>query len=356
MMKAPVPRRTTADKTSCQGGVDEVLYAGVDAHRLSVHVTVMDESGKVLRRKRGSSSPGGLREALGTYEEPIKALVEATYNWGPVYDWLAEITDDVVLAHPAKVRAIADARIKTDTIDSQPLAHLLRADLIPEAYAPSKETRAVKRVLRQRMFFVRLQTMLKNRIRALLSQHAVVLSDVTDLYGKAGLEWLCKLTLPEPDSRPLRDDLELLETLREHIASTESLIAELAQGDEVVTWLISLPGIGPFFSVLIRYEVDDITRFREAKKFAAYTGLVPSTYASGTRVFHGSLTKQGNKSLRWAFIEAVAPAIRTSAFLRKYYEQLKARRGAKDARVATARKLAEFVWTVWTQRRCYVAR
>lgn len=333
-----------------------MLYAGVDAHRSSAHVTVMDETGKILRRKRVSSSPEGLREALGAYPEPIKAVVEATYNWGPVYDWLGEIADEVVLAYPTKVRAIADARIKTDTIDSQTLAHLLRADLIPEAYAPSKETRAVKRVLRQRMFFVRLQTMLKNRIRALLSQHAVLLPDMTDLYGKAGLEWLRMLTLPEPDSRLLRADLELLETLREHIASTDSLIAELAQGDEVVSWLASLPGIGSFFSVLIRYEVDDITRFRAAKKFAAYTGLIPSTYASGSRVFHGSLTKQGNKWLRWALIEAVTPALRASASLRKYYAQLKTRRGAKDARVATARKLAELIWTVWTERRCYVER
>lgn len=71
------------------------------------------------------------------------------------------------------VRAIADARIKTDKIDSATLAHLLRAYLIPVAYAPSKAIRAVKRVLRQRMFLVRVQTMVKNRLRALLSQHAV---------------------------------------------------------------------------------------------------------------------------------------------------------------------------------------
>jgi transposase len=69
-----------------------------------------------------------------------------------------------VLAHPSKVRAIAEARIKTDKIDSEILAHLLRADLIPQAYAPSKEVRAVKRVLRHRLFLVQLRTMVKNRI------------------------------------------------------------------------------------------------------------------------------------------------------------------------------------------------
>lgn len=105
--------------------------------------------------------------------------------------------------------------------------------------------------------------------------------------------------------------------------------------------------------MLIRYEVDDISRFREAKKFAGYTGLVPSTYASGERMVHGRLTKQGNKWLRWAFVEVVTPAIRSSPWLRRSYERIKRRRGAKDARTATARKLAELTWTVWTERRCY---
>lgn len=328
-----------------------MLYVGVDVAVKESQITVMDETGKILKRRRVPSSRDGLHEALGRYRQPMKAGLDASYHWGPVYDWLDEIAEEVVLAHPSKVRAIAEARIKTDAIDSETLVHLLRADLIPAAYAPSKEIRASKRVLRQRMFFVRLRTMVKNRIRALLSQHAVPLPEVSDLYGKAGRAWLRTLTLPDPDGSLLHEDLELLDVLAQRIAATEAMITELAVDDEAVGWLASLPGIGAFFSVLIRYEVDDITRFREAKKFASYTGLVPSTYASGQRQVHGRLTKQGNKYLRWAFIEAVTPAICSSPFLRRSYEQLKARLGAKEARTATARKLAELAWTVWTERR-----
>jgi transposase len=310
----------------------------------------------VLKRTRVPSTRGGLRAALGRYRQPLKATLEASYSWGPMYDGLEEIVDEVVLAHPTKVRAIAEARIKTDRIDSEILAHLLRADLIPAAHAPSQEVRAVRRVLRQRMFFVRVRTMLKNRIRALLAQHAVKLPEVSDLFGKAGLGWLGRVQLPEPDGSLLREEVGLLTVLSKRIAATEALIEKLARGNEAVGWLASLPGIGPFFSVLIRYEADDITRFREANKFAAYTGLVPSTWASGARRVHGRLTKQGNKWLRWAFVEAVTPAVQTSPYLRGYYLRLKARRGAKDARVATARKLAELAWRVWTERRCYVER
>ena len=128
------------------------------------------------------------------------------------------------------------------------------------------------------------------------------------------------------------------------------------QTETGATCVEALPGIGPFISVLIRYEVDDISRFREAKKFASYTGLVPSTYASGDRMIHGRLTKQGNKWLRWAFVEAVMPAITHSPWLRRYYERIKRRRGSRDACVATARKLAELAWTVWTEKRFYEER
>ena len=330
-----------------------MLYVGVDAHKETSWITVMDENGKVVKRGAVPSRRKAVQATLGRYRQPMKAVLEASYNWGPMHDWLDEVADDVVLAHPGKVRAIAEARIKTDKIDSETLAHLLRADLIPEAYAPSKDVRAIKRVLRQRMFFVRVRTMLKNRIKALLAQHSVETPEVSDLYGKEGLRWLKALKLPEPDGKLLSEDLELLAVLNERIAATNSMIRELSEGEQAVEWLFSLPGIGDFFSVLIRYEVDRIERFSSAKKFAGYTGLVPSTYASGNRMVHGGPTKRGNKWLRWAFIEAVTPAVRKSPHLRRYYERIKARRGAKDARASTARKLAELAWTVWTEKRCY---
>jgi transposase len=336
-----------------------MLYVGVDAHKAHSQMTVMDHTGKILKRRRVASSREGVLEALEPHRadggQPMKAVLEAGYGWGPIYDWIGEVADEVILAHPLKVRAIAEARIKTDKLDSEMLAHLLRADLIPEAYAPSKETRATKRVLRQRMFLVRLQTMVKNRVWALLWQHGIEPPPVSDLFGKKGLTWLREQTeLPEPDGRLLREEVGLAETLKEKIRSTESLIAELAEGDEALGWLRSLPGVGEFFSVLIRHEVGEMERFPSSKKFASYTGLVPSTYASGRRITHGRLTKEGNKWLRWAFIEAVSPAIRCSPYLRGYYMRIRTRRGTKDARTAPARKLAELAWTVCTQKRPYV--
>jgi transposase len=340
-----------------RGGKEErMLSVGVDVHKRESQLTVVDERGAVLGRHRVATRREAVHEALGAYAGPMKAVVEACSLWGPMHDWLGEVADEVLVAHPAKVRAIADARIKTDAIDSETLAHLLRADLIPEAYAPSPEVRGVKRVLRQRVFFVETRTRAKNRVQWLLTQHQVERPEVTDLFGVAGMKWLKGLELPSPDREVLREDLKLVEYLAKRIRATERLLARLSRGDEGVRLLRSVPGIGQFLSVLIRYEVDDIGRFRSAKKFASYTGLVPSTYSSGDHTRHGRLTKRGNRWLRWAFVEAVWPGIRCSSWLRRCYERIKSRRGVNAARVATGRKLAEVVWKIWTERRCYDER
>lgn len=270
-----------------------MLYVGVDAHKSTSHLTIVNKNGVVLKRKQVPSSLEGLRHVLAPYSEPVKAVLEASYSWGPIYDWLDELVDEVVLAHPAKVKAIADARLKSDKVDSETLAHLLRADLIPPAYAPSKEIRACKRVLRQRMFFVGIRTMTKNRVWGLLSQHAIKLPDASDLFGKNALRELDLSELPLSDQRLVQENLELIQVLNERIAATERLIKELASGDAAVEWLSSLPGIGTFFSVLIRYEVDDVRRFATAKKFVSHTGLIPSTYASAKRLTHALSPSRG---------------------------------------------------------------
>ena len=122
-----------------------------------------------------------------------------------------------------------------------------------------------------------------------------------------------------------------------------------------VKLLKTIPGIGEFFARLIEAEIDDISRFRNPKKLAAYAGLVPSTYSSGGKTYHGKIIKQGNKWLRWAFVEAVQPAVATDLQLRSQYEHLKFR-GTNKARVAIARKLLTIAFQILRDQRPYERR
>lgn len=284
-----------------------MLYAGIDAHKKNCQMTLVDERGSLIRRRNFPSTPEGFQTAFAEIDQPVKATFEASFCWGKIYDLLDNVADEVILAHPAQLRAIAHARIKTDKLDADKLAQLLRGDLIPAAYAAPKPTRAAKRILRQRMFYVRLRTMVKNRVTSLISQHHLTPPAVSDPFGLKGTTWLKEQRLDGADQELLTADLNLLDEMKVHIQDTDGMIEKLALGDEAIVWLKSLPGIGKFFSVLIHYKVDQVERFPSASKFASYTGLVPSTYASADRLTHGRLTKQGNKYLRWAFVEAVHP-------------------------------------------------
>lgn len=333
-------------------------FIGVDFHKSFSYLAILDQLGQVVKHGKIINNPEELRHFLSPYRfNKCSAVLEAGRNWTLMYDWLEDIVKKVSLAHPLKVKAIASAKIKTDKIDAKVLAHLLRADLIPMAYVPTKEAQQARNILRQRMFFVRLQTMLKNRIRTILDRHPELERPPAKLlFAAKNRSWFKELPLPEVEHQLVLEDLLLLNALKERIAQSDTTIESLAKTKKEIHYLQTIPGIGLFFATLITYEIDDIERFPNPKKLAAYVGLVPSTYVSGNKAFHGRITKQGNKYLRWALVEAVWPAIRKDGELRSYYQRIKTRKGANPAKVATARRLLTIVYHILKEKRSYKIR
>jgi transposase len=93
-------------------------YIGVDYHKAYSHFAVQDSSGKTLRSGRVRNDRQSVGHFLAPFSDNAHAVLETTRNWTVMYDWLDEICDDVVLAHPLKVKANAEAKIKTDKIDA----------------------------------------------------------------------------------------------------------------------------------------------------------------------------------------------------------------------------------------------
>jgi len=332
-------------------------YVGVDNHKKFSYFSIMNQRGVVVKEGKVVNTKEAVNRFLGKeYTKDTSAVLEAGRNWTVMHDWLEGTVDEVTLAHPMKVKAIAEAKIKTDKIDAKTLAHLLRCDLIPEAYVCDKETRITKNILRQRMFLVKLSTMVKNRIHLIIDRHPQIRGqiDPSDLFGKQGIEWLSLVKLPKEDRRILDEELELLMYLRQKISASDHWVVQLGKDNMQAKLLMTIPGIGKFFALLIATEIDDIARFRNKKKFASYAGLIPSVHSSADKRFYGKIIGHGNKYLRWALIEAVWPAIKKDLSLRELYESLKVRKGANKAKVAVARRLALIVYRVLSQRRPYV--
>lgn len=104
-----------------------MYYLGIDHHKRFSQVAVMDEKGEVHMNGKIANEKQDftlLKKHLG---QPCRAVIEAGRNWGMMYDLLEELDIDRVVAHPLKTRAIADAKIKSDSIDARTLAHLLKS-------------------------------------------------------------------------------------------------------------------------------------------------------------------------------------------------------------------------------------
>lgn len=333
-------------------------YVGIDYHKKYSHVTAVDPQGQVIMSRRIDNDVELFREFFNSLGGKSRAVLEASRTWGVMYDLLEGLdeVESVSLAHPLKVRAIAEAKIKTDKIDAETLAQLLRANLIPAAHIPCRETRSIKEMIRQRVFLVRMRTRLKNRIHVLLDRLRIPLPAVSDLFGQRGLRYLRGLCLSGVDQEILQEDLKLLEVFNGLIREAEKQIHCLTKGDEKVRRLQSIPGLGPILAAVVGAEIDEIERFSSPSKLASYAGLVPSTYASGGKTWHGRLVPWCNKWLRWAFVEAAWVAVRNSAYCRGYYARVKQRKGAHTAAVALARRLSEIVWHVLTEKRKYEER
>lgn len=335
-------------------------YMGIDYHKQYFVATTMDEKGKVLSRDKVSTDRESIRHYFkkASSDGEVKAVMEACYGWEYFYDEVDELIDELIMAHPLKTRLIAEARIKTDSIDSETLAHLLRADLIPQAYAPSSETRDIKNLLRYRLSLTAIKVRIKNTVHSVLARNHIEdksFKELSDKFGKKGLVYMRSITLRGNDTEILNRYLDLLKETDLKIKAAESRIRALCRQDEVCRILCSMPGIGDILAVTIRYEIDDITRFVSSGKLCSYAGLVPSTYSSGSRTFQGRITKQGNKWLRWAMIEAAQRAPVSDMWLKEFYNRI-SKKGRKIARVAVARKLLEIVYRLWTENRPYVKK
>ncbi|HAX62389.1 MAG TPA: IS110 family transposase [Elusimicrobia bacterium] len=333
-----------------------MYYVGIDFHKKFSYGTVMDKEGQIKQQCQIANHPDSVKNFINSLDDKSTVVLEATRNWTLMYDWLEDVCEEVKLAHPLKVKVIAEAKVKTDKIDSKVLADLLRTNYLPEAYIPSREARDTRAILRQRMFFVRIQTMMKNRIRTILDRYPEIERKTAEVFTGKGIEWLKGIKIKETDRQIINEDISFLEKVRERIKASDKLIEDLFEKDDRCKRLETIPGIGKFISVLLVSEIDKVERFRDEKKLHAYCGLVPSTYQSGERTIHGRITKQGNKYLRWAMIEAVWPAIRSDLELRNYYERLKKEKGPNRAKVATAKRLLTIVYKVLKDNRNYLVR
>ena len=332
-----------------------MIHIGIDHHKKYSYVVAMNDKGEIHWEGKLSSNQDAfqsLKEHLPP-EEDVQSVLEAGRNWGILYDALEELELNPKLANPLKMRTIAETFTKTDKIDATTHAMILKAGLTPLVHVPIKKVRDQKNLLRQRMWLVKIQTMLKNSIHNLIDRNHLQVPEQADLFGSHGRAWMNAISLQDPDGKILKADLEILDTIQSHMRQTEKWIYETLSANPNLPILLSLPGIGKLFTALIALEIDTIERFASPEKFCSYSGLVNSTYSLGGKTTHGGFIPTCNHHLRYAFIEAAWTAARVSPYFQSFFKRLKSRVGSHDAIGVTARKLCEITYFCLKQKRGY---
>jgi transposase len=225
----------------------------LDFHKYFSFVTALNGQGDIVKRAKVQNHPDTLLSFFRELEDEVTVAVEATWNWY----WRQELFEDhhipMKLVHPQRAKAIASARIKTDTIDSEILAHLLRADLLPEAHISTKETRLLRERLRYRASLVRLVAQLRNKLHAVVAKNGLRLP-TRNILSKKSLSYLREVSLADAFRQAIDGYLGMVELLRQEIERVNESIAFQAQQDPRALRLTELYGLGSYLVLLIVTE------------------------------------------------------------------------------------------------------
>jgi transposase len=314
-------------------------HVGIDLHRKTVVIAAVDDAGNARDATVIDCREQDLIVSHLCSLSPFCAVIEATGTYRWLYQLLAP-HGKVVLAHPARLRAMIQRRSKTDKLDAMLLAQLLRIGQVPLSYIPSEEYQFLRDVTRQRVRLGQAAGELKGKLRMLLARHNRE-APYKVPFGPRGLAWFARQDFGTSDNWVRDEVLHRLHTLRGELDAIDKRLVALRPYYPQVEALMDIHGVGLYLGLLIVAEIGDVRRFRHPRQVGAYAGLTARVHQSGQHCYHGHITKQGSTWLRWALVQVAMKAPRGDPRLRAFRDRVRKRSSPAIARVAVARKLAE---------------
>ena len=315
-------------------------YCGIDLHGNNNWLVIIDEKDRVLYSRRQANDLPRILAILAPHQSELSGIVvESTFNWYWLVDGLQEAGYRVVLANTAAIKQYEGLKHRGDESDARQLAHLLRLGLLAQGYIMPKAVRAVRDLARKRMQLVQQRTAQILSIESSLSRHRgwKLSSNRIKCLRQVDLDEMQLEALP---MLGLRANVAVLQTLQAQIDSLEKVLADYCRSEPNYQLLRSVSGIGEVLATVIVLETGSIERFAGAGHYASYCRCVGSAYLSNGKKKGEGNSKNGNRYLAWAFVEAANFAVRCCEPARRFYQKKKAQRNSTVAIKAVAHKLA----------------
>jgi transposase len=306
----------------------------------------MDQDHKRLFGRRLPNSLEKILMVLEPFKSDLKGVVvESTYNWYWLVDGLQEHGHRVHLANPSAIKQYEGIKHTDDKWDSFWLAHMKHLNILPEGYIYPKEQRAVRDLLRRRLFFVRhrtanilsLQSTITRNLGIKMSSNEIKkldMDDACDLFDCSNLVFMAQ------------NNISTIKHLAKIIKGIEKEVKSQVELRKEFVMLTTIPGIGLILGLTIMLEVGDIGRFFKVGNYASYCRCVGSKRLSNGKKKAENNKKNGNKYLAWAYVEAAHFAIRYMPKAHRFYQQKMAKANGAVATKALANKLARACYFV----------
>jgi transposase len=342
-------------KNNLGGSSDTMYFIGLDVHKKTISYCVKDAAGRVHQEGKIAATRRDLNEWVRLLPQPRTMAMEATIFTGWIYDFLLPHAEQVKVAHPLMLRAIAAAKKKNDTIDASKIADCLRCDFLPECHMASTEIRDRRRVLRYRNLVVKQMAQMKNRVSGLLMETGVS-------YNKQRLHkvgYFGELMSTNEDiSDAVRPLLNLSRGMIRRSAKLEyDLVSSLERDPllkERLRRLRTVPGVGSITALTWALEIGDYTRFRSNKQAISYCGLCADEKSSADKTMRMPLSKQRNKHIQRVLVEAAKLAPRESPELAMIRDRELERGNRNRATLAVARKMVCYMLAVDRRKQDFV--
>lgn len=338
------------------------VFAALDVSKKSTSIHVTDEAGTCLWRGKALTDPDALTVALAPFVADLAKVGLEACCWST---WLCHglrdrglpaVCMDARQAHAA----LSVTMNKTDANDARGLAHLLRTGLYREVRVKSWDDVRMRTLVHARRALLRAQIDIANALRGALRTFGLMLAAGPGNGGARAFETRVREHLASrPDLVPIvMPMLEAWRSIRGRVVEHDREIRAAVRADRRCQLLMTVPGVGHLTALGFVAAVGDPDTFRSGRTVAAWIGLTPRRYQSGTIDMQGRISRQGDKLLRSYLYEAAAHILTRSkgdSAIRRWGTALRERIGFKRANVAVARKLVVVLHAMWRSGRPFEA-
>lgn len=332
-------------------------FCGVDLHAKSMYVCILDAKGAIVAHRNLRTEPHAFLELVAPYRDGLVVAAECMFTWYWLADLCAKEGIPFVLGHALAMKAIHGGKAKSDKIDSEKIAVLLRGGMLPQAYVYPAEMRSTRDLLRRRLHLVRKRGQLLAHIQNTIHQY-----NLPD-FGKriaypANREGLIEHFASDAAvQESIATNVALLDVYDSLVSKLELSIVRQAKRHDADAFhrLRSVPGIGKILALTILYEIHDVSRFSRVQEFASYARLVKCAHESAGKKLGTGGAKQGNVHLKWAFSEAAVLFLRQDGEHQRLLARLQRKHGKAKALSILAHKIGRAVYYILSRRTVYSA-